>query len=166
MNTIFLIGFMGAGKTTIGKELAARLGMPVYDTDEEIVKETGKSIAQIFDNVGEDGFRSIETNTLKRIPTKGTVITTGGGIILREKNREWLKNSGTVIFLDVNPEEVIRRLKDDHSRPLIKANKEKNIHELMLARIPLYTETSHFQIQTSGKQINQIIVEIETCLGK
>lgn len=164
MNTIFLIGFMGAGKTTIGKELATCLGKPVYDTDEEIMKETGKSIAQIFENVGEDGFRSIETNTLKRIPTKETVITTGGGIILRYENREWLKSSGTVIFLDVNPGEVIRRLKDDHTRPLIQANKEKNIHEMMLARFPLYMETSHFQIQTTGKSIKQIILEIETCL--
>ncbi|WML47539.1 shikimate kinase [Neobacillus sp. PS3-34] len=160
MKTIYLIGFMGAGKTSAGKELSRRLNIPFYDTDDEIIKETGKTISDLFSEFGEEEFRSLETRVLKKIAVEDAVVATGGGMVLREENREWMKSNGIVIFLEAAPQEILNRLSGDTSRPLLSGDKEKIISVLMEQRLGLYQETSHFQIRTDGKFLNEVVDEI------
>ncbi|MEW8986999.1 MAG: shikimate kinase, partial [Bacillus sp. (in: firmicutes)] len=117
MQAIYLIGLMGAGKTTVGKELAAELGISVVDMDAEIVKQQGTTINDIFAEKGESFFRSLEAKLIKELPQENVIITTGGGIILNEANQEWMKEHGFVVYLDANPDEILERLQNDQSRP-------------------------------------------------
>lgn len=152
---------MGAGKTTIGKMLAKELGVPVYDTDQEVEKMTGKSISDIFDQEGEVFFRNLETKVLKKLPTKECVITTGGGIILKEENCLWLAEHGNWIYLHCDPDEIAKRLVHDTTRPLLNGEKKKNLHTLFNTRLPLY-QKAEITINTTGKSILTIIDEIKT----
>lgn len=155
---------MGAGKTTVGKNLAELLELPVYDTDEEITKETGKSITSIFEEMGEQAFRKMETQMLKKLPNENAVITTGGGIILSHENRSWLKNNGKVLFLYADPEEILKRLEHDRSRPLLNKDKKEAVFSLYSDRLPLYEAAADVRINTTGKAISEIIEEILACL--
>jgi shikimate kinase len=166
MKSIYLIGFMGAGKTTVGKSMGAKWNWPVFDTDEEIVQKTKKSIHQIFEENGEEAFRLLETEILKELPVSRSIITTGGGIVLKDENRKWMKKNGIVVFLYAEPEEIFRRLENDNSRPLLKNNKKAAIKELFQSRLPLYKKAADFTIDTTGKEMNEIIKEIEECLTK
>ncbi|MBT2687072.1 shikimate kinase [Bacillus sp. ISL-47] len=160
MKSIYLIGFMGAGKTTIGKELAACLNKEVIDTDEEIVKREKKSINDIFTEQGELYFRLLETKMLQELNNRDAVITTGGGIVVRPENREALKGKGNVFFLYATPEEIFKRLENDQSRPLLKGDKIKQIHELYEERMPLYKDAANVIIDTTHKESGFIIKEI------
>lgn len=151
---------MGAGKTTIGKKLAKELDVPVYDTDKEVEKMTGKSISDIFDQEGEAYFRNLETKVLKKLPTEECVITTGGGIILKEENCVWLSEHGNWIYLHCDPDEIAKRLVNDTTRPLLKGDKKKELHALFNARLPLY-EKAKIKINTTGKSIFSTIDEIK-----
>ncbi len=154
---------MGAGKTTVGKELASKLGLIVMDTDEQIVKQEGKSINEIFALHGESYFRELESKMLAGLPTENIVITTGGGIILAEENRKFMKERGTVVYLDANPEEILVRLQHDQSRPLLAKDKQNVIFLLYKDRLPLYEESCHLKITTTGKDIEAIVNEIIAC---
>ncbi|WP_316569624.1 shikimate kinase [Neobacillus sp. YIM B06451] len=166
METIILIGFMGSGKTTIGRLLGEKLGQRVIDTDEEIVRQEGKSISEIFAEFGEDRFRELETSVLKALPEHETIVATGGGAPLKEMNRLVMKEKGIVIFLDTPSEEVLLRLRDDHSRPLLQGNKEKEIRERLISRMPIYLETADIRIDTSGKTPEKITEELIASLKK
>ncbi|WP_318508429.1 shikimate kinase [Bacillus sp. T3] len=163
MQAIYLTGLMGAGKTTVGKELASKLGLIVMDTDEQIVKQEGKSINEIFALHGESYFRELESKMLAGLPTENIVITTGGGIILAEENRKFMKERGTVVYLDANPEEILVRLQHDQSRPLLAKDKQNVIFLLYKDRLPLYEESCHLKITTTGKDIEAIVNEIIAC---
>ena len=163
MQAIYLTGLMGAGKTTVGKELASKLGLTVMDTDEEIVKQEGKSINEIFALHGESYFRELESKMLAELPTENIVITTGGGIILNEENRKFMKERGTVVYLDANPEEILVRLQNDQSRPLLAKDKQNVIFMLYKDRLPLYEESCHLKVTTTGKDIETIVNEIIAC---
>ncbi len=164
MDSIYLIGFMGAGKTTIGKELGRYLQLPVFDTDEEIVKSEKRSINLIFEQDGEMFFREQETNTLRQLLHERAVITTGGGIITRKENCQLLKENGLVFFLFATPEEIMKRLEQDKSRPLLKGDKKQKITELYEERMSLYKDTADFVIDTTGKKVDEIVKEIVLCL--
>lgn len=151
---------MGAGKTTVGKELALTLGFPVIDTDEEIVKHEGKSINEIFAENGEAFFRELEARMLREMPAENTVITTGGGIILNEANRNWMKENGIVVYLDANPEEILVRLQNDQTRPLLATDKQQTIFKLHKERLPLYEDGCHIKVTTSRKDVETIVKEI------
>ncbi|EIJ83472.1 shikimate kinase [Bacillus methanolicus] len=166
MKAIYLIGFMGSGKTTVGKSMSAKWNWPVFDTDEELEKKVKKSINQIFEENGEEFFRLLESEILKQMPVNRSIITTGGGIVLKEENRRWMKENGVVVFLYAEPEEIFKRIENDDSRPLLKTNKKAAIKELFQARLSLYKEAADFTIDTTGKDITEIIKEIEEGLTK
>jgi shikimate kinase len=160
MKSVYLIGFMGAGKTTVGKELGLYLNCPVYDTDEEVVYSSNRTISDIFATEGEEFFRSIESSCLKSLPVEDAIITTGGGIILRNENRNWMKENGIIIFLDAAPNVILQRLSKDESRPLLKGDKEKQVKDRLKARLPLYLDTANIVIDTNNKSIKDIVNEI------
>jgi shikimate kinase len=164
MKAIFLTGFMGAGKTSVGKQLAERLDIPVVDTDQLIEQKIGKSINEIFAKEGESAFRKYERELLKTLPLKNIVITTGGGMVIQKENRDWMKKHGIVIYLHCEPEEILRRLASDKTRPLLKQhNKQEQIKRLWMERLPYYQE-AHFMIHTTNKTIAEIVDDIVTML--
>lgn len=155
---------MGVGKTTIGKELSSKWGIPVYDTDTYIEKKTGKTINAIFAENGEAYFRDLEELALKEQPTSDAVITTGGGMILHEQNRIWMKENGLVVFLYAEIDEIVKRLEHDQGRPLLKKDKLNVIAHLYQERLPIYKESAHVQIDTTHKTISAIVDELSKCI--
>lgn len=159
MKSIYLVGFMGSGKTSIALALKDKLGWKSQDTDELIEEEYHQSIPTIFKDKGEQVFRDYETAILKKTNQKQTVIATGGGIIERKENREFLKQHGIVIFLDTSWEEIVKRLSDDGSRP-IWSNKNMDKKKLLKERLPKYKEVADIIIKTDQKSIDVITDEI------
>lgn len=159
---VFLVGPMGAGKTTIGKLLAQQLGYPFKDTDREIEDRTGADIPWIFDVEGEAGFRDREVAILADLATQGQqVIATGGGIIMREENRQCLKISGIVFFLTASIEQLLERTAKDKRRPLLQvADPEARIRELIALREPLYREVATHVIDTNRRPPRQVAQEM------
>ena len=160
MNNVILVGYMGCGKTTIGKHLA-RIGKYRFvDTDEEIETQQGRSIRDIFATEGEAAFRDMETAYLEELLLQektGMVLSTGGGMPLRERNRELLQRLGTVIYLKTKPETVYERVKGDTKRPLLQCeNPLARIREMLEKRGPLYDEAAHFIIEADALKQGEI----------
>ncbi|RDI41167.1 shikimate kinase [Falsibacillus pallidus] len=168
MNTkiIYLVGYMGAGKTTVGERLANLLGETVYDTDKMIIEKEGCSIQDIFSRYGEEHFRHLETEILKETSMLKGVITTGGGMVLKEENRELMKSSGTVIFLECNPMVIFSRIKGDAERPLLQNKNEIEFSSLYEKRKPYYEKSAHIIIDTSNSSIDEVVSEIEKRLNR
>ncbi|RSD27421.1 shikimate kinase [Mesobacillus subterraneus] len=160
MEAIYLIGFMGSGKSTVSQELGKRLSVPVYDTDEEVVKTRGKAINEIFAMDGEEAFRIIESEVLQSMPDKDAVVATGGGIIMADANRKCLRDKGTVVFLYAGLDEILQRLEGDDTRPLLRQEKRKAAESLYNSRLLLYRDISDLEIDTTGKSIGAITEEI------
>jgi shikimate kinase len=160
MKSIYLIGFMGSGKTTIGKALSLSLNIPVMDSDEEVSRLTGKTIMEIFEGEGEVGFRLLETQCLRNLPVENSIITTGGGIVLREENRRWMRENGVVVLLDASSEEILKRLEGDKTRPLLNGDKETKVTKILDERLPLYVDTANLIIETTGKSVEVIVEEL------
>ena len=158
---ILLTGFMGAGKTTVGKKLAKRLGYFFIDTDREIEKEQGCSITEIFKYGGEECFRDLETDILLKLQTKqNLVIATGGGMVLRDENRNLMDSLGTRVYLKVELQELMRRLKKDKKRPLLQKSKpEEHILEMLQQRKSIYEEAECI-IDTTDLSPHQMVTEI------
>ncbi len=161
-NTILLIGFMGAGKSTIGKELALRLSYSFLDTDEMIERKEGREISQIFLQEGEETFRNMETTLLKELNhVDKRVISLGGGMAIREENQKLMDALGSVIYLRARKDTIIKRLKGDRSRPLLKGERvEEKVENLMKEREPIYEKAAHILVDTDGKTIKEIVEEI------
>ncbi|MGM8214102.1 shikimate kinase [Bacillaceae bacterium W0354] len=158
MKSIALIGFMGAGKTTIGEVLATYLNIPFLDTDKLIEEQYAMSIKDLFEKYDESGFRDIETNILKNIPESDTVIATGGGIVLKEENRQILKHM-TVVWLDPDLDVIEKRLNKDTQRPLWRQGNEKR-EQLFIERRKYYQAVASIRIHIKDQSINKIIQEI------
>ena len=152
LNRVFLVGPMGAGKTTIGKYLADHLKLSFADTDAEIEARTGADIAWIFDVEGEPGFRDREAQVVQEMTLwDSVVLATGGGVVLRPENRSALGARGYVIYLHATVEEQVRRTQNDRKRPLLQNdNPEAVLRELMAVRDPLYREIADHVIDTDG----------------
>ncbi|MCT4543690.1 MAG: shikimate kinase [Vallitalea sp.] len=163
---IILVGFMGSGKSTVGKELSKLLNRKFIDTDEEVEKEEGRSINDIFNTQGEQFFRNIETKTLESLlEKKNYIISTGGGIVLKEYNRQLLKKIGKVIFLHADVNHIVNNVKYDDTRPLLQTEDWiKTISEMLESREDKYLSTADIIIQTSGKNIESIVQEIISLL--
>ncbi len=154
MRHIILTGFMGAGKTTVGKLLAQKLGCPFLDTDQLIQQQAGMSISRIFAEKGEETFRSLETAILKEAWTQeeAWVLSVGGGLPMREENRRLLKRIGAVVYLRVNRDTVLRRLSGDTTRPLLSGgNVEERVDSLLAVRGPLYEEGADLVVDADHK---------------
>ena len=150
-SNIYLVGLMGAGKTTIGRQLARRLGRRFYDSDHEIVARTGVPIPTIFEIEGEEGFRRRESLAIVEL-TSGTdiVLATGGGVVLSPENRKRLHDTGWVVYLNVPPVMLFERTRHDRNRPLLRVeNPLGKLEELHALRDPLYRETAHLVVDGS-----------------
>ncbi|HVW64832.1 MAG TPA: shikimate kinase [Nitrosospira sp.] len=165
---IFLIGMMGAGKTTIGKLLAHSLDKTFFDSDREIQKKTGVSIPVIFEIEGEAGFRKRETEVLSElVKGENIVLSTGGGAVLSAANRELLSRHGTVIYLRATIDDLWRRTRQDKNRPLLQtADPRKRLIELYAQRDPLYRETAHIIVESgkrSARHLAQLLAQQIAC---
>ncbi|MGI6144598.1 MAG: shikimate kinase [Clostridia bacterium] len=158
---IILIGFMGTGKTAVGKRLAAILGKSFYDTDQEVEAVTGMTISQLFNKYGEVRFRSEENLAIQRLMKKDNcIIATGGGIILNQQNIDFLAEKGVVICLTARPEIIYERVKRRNNRPLLKkGNLYETIIKLMKEREELYKQADLY-IDTSDLDFREIIERI------
>ena len=159
---IVLIGFMGAGKSTISDYLSTMFAMEVVEMDQEIVKEEGMSIPDIFATYGEEYFRNCETELLKKMQIrKNVLISCGGGVVLRECNVEQMKKNGRVVLLTASPEEVYDRVKDSDDRPVLAGRKNvKGIAELMEARREKYEAAADIIVNTDHKTVLQVCEEL------
>lgn len=164
MKSIYLVGFMGVGKTTVGQLLGKAYGLPVYDVDSIIEKKQGCTIKEIFACKGEDYFRQIECSALKQLPSRNGVITTGGGIVGEKGNLAFMKEHGIVIHLDATFDTIVSRIGNDISRPLFQQRLE-DVKALYKRRAPLYQQ-AHYTIQTDRKTIVEIVEEIKGCIGR
>ena len=153
---------MGAGKTTIGRQLALALHKDFLDSDHEIVRRTGASIPLIFDIEGETGFRKREREVVDSLTAEpNLVLATGGGAILLEENRHVLHARGTVIYLYATIDQILRRTTKDRNRPLLQTdNPRAKLEEIMAVRDPLYRAVSHLVVYTDDRSIRSVIKEI------
>ncbi len=160
---LFLIGPMGAGKSTIGKQLAKELKLEFYDADQEIEARTGADIAWIFDVEGEEGFRKREASVIDELSQlQGIVLATGGGAVLNADNRNRLAARGTVVYLFTTVEQQVRRTARDKRRPLIQTAElpESTLRELMAFRDPLYREVADVVVATDGRTVRSVSTEV------
>ena len=163
MNNIILVGPMGSGKTTIGRRLSESLNLDFFDSDHEIIDTTGVSIDHIFDVEGEKGFRTRESDVLKKLCNMpNIVLATGGGAVTLEENRELIMKSGLVIYLLSSVDQILRRTAKSKTRPLLEKsnNRRKTITGILEARDSLYKEVASLIINTNGKKLNEVINEI------
>lgn len=150
---------MGAGKTTMGRQIARRLNMDFEDSDHAIEEHTGADIPLIFEKEGEDGFRKRETAIIDELTQRSNlVLATGGGAILAETNREFLKQRGLVIYLHSDIKHLMERVRHDKNRPLLQtADPEAKLREILTIREPIYRETADITINTGQQSIRNVI---------
>ncbi|MDQ9022273.1 shikimate kinase AroK [Acinetobacter sichuanensis] len=167
---LYLVGPMGAGKTTVGRHLADLLGREFLDSDHEIERKTGATIPWIFEKEGEHGFRSRESTVIDELTKKqNLVLATGGGAVTQVLNRDYLKNRGIVIYLYTPVELQLQRTYRDKNRPLLQVeNPEQKLRELLNIRDPLYRDVAHYIIETNqgaardlAQRILQLIISKE-----
>ena len=156
---IALVGLPGSGKTTVGRQLARRLQLPFTDSDQVIEERLGCAIRDFFEREGEAAFRDIEQAVLDELSQQTLgVLSTGGGAVLRETNRQHLHQRGFVIYLRSGADELFRRLRHDTNRPLLQvANPLDRLRELYAQRDPLYRETAHFVIETGRPSVSTLV---------
>ena len=150
---------MGAGKSTVGKQLAKALGRDFYDTDKEIERRTGVSVSWIFEMEGESGFRQREQKVLDELSQlKNIVLATGGGIVLAEENRRMLRSRGYVVYLSTSIEQLLRRTNKDKNRPLLQTdNPKETVKTLMAERTPLYQGVADIELRTGEQSIQYVV---------
>jgi shikimate kinase len=147
---IVLIGFMGSGKSSVGRELAARTGLPRYDTDEMVSARYGLPIAEIFAQHGEEAFRAAETEALGQVPERPAIVVTGGGIVLRPENVERLRRFGIIAHLLADEETLLERVSRRKTRPLLRTEDPRaTLAEMLRVRGPLYHQAADLTVDTS-----------------
>lgn len=165
---IFLVGLMGAGKTTVGKVLAKHLGKTFCDSDQEIESRTGVKIPLIFELEGEAGFRKRESAMIEELTRlKDVVLATGGGAVLCKQNRDNLRRYGTVVYLRASVEDLWQRTRNDRNRPLLQTEDPRaRLEELFAQRDPLYREIADIIVDTGGQSVSAIAHTLEKLLEK
>lgn len=159
---VFLVGPMGSGKSTIGRQLAATLGLAFQDSDHEIQRRTGVDIPTIFAFEGEAGFRAREKAVIDALTAmEGVVLATGGGAILDPDNRRALSSRGVVVYLHCSPEQQHRRTSHDRNRPLLQTEDPlQRLRDLMAVRDPLYREVADLVVSTEKRSAAAVTKEI------
>lgn len=172
MTSVVLVGLPGSGKTTVGRQLARRLKLPFVDSDQVIEERLGCTIRDYFAREGEEAFRNVEQDVIDELTLRHVdqVLSTGGGAVLRPKNRQHLHERSRVVYLRSYPEELFRRLRHDTSRPLLQvADPMAKLRELFEVRDPLYRETAHFVMETGRPSVstlvNMITMQLELASG-
>ena len=162
MKNIFLIGYMGTGKSTVAAYMAKQYGMEVLEMDEMIVERANMSISDIFAKYGEEYFRNIETKLLQEICLQeNKVVSCGGGIVLRQQNVEEMRKGGKIVLLSAKAETILERVKDDDNRPLLRGNKNiASIQDMLEKRRPKYESAADIMIHTDAKEIAEICNEM------
>lgn len=161
-DNIYLIGPMGAGKTTIGRQLARALHVPFYDSDKAIEESTGVDIPTIFEFEGEAGFRKREAKIISElVEYQGIILATGGGAILDEKNRQLLTQFGFVVYLQCSIARILERTRRDNQRPLLNTeNPKQKIEKLLIEREPIYLACADLIVDTGRLQSKQVVRDI------
>ncbi len=159
---LFLIGFMGAGKSTIARYLKEKAGFDLIEMDSQIEQDTNMKISEIFDQFGEEHFRKLETDLISEIsPNQGYVISCGGGVAMSQVNVKAMKKAGKVIILNARPETIYERVKDNHHRTLLENNKTvEYITQLIEKRRPYYLAAADQIVETDNKDVEMICQEI------
>lgn len=165
---IFLVGLMGAGKTTVGRLLSKRLGKAFYDSDHEIESRTGVNIPVIFELEGEAGFRRREAAVIDDLTKmRDIVLATGGGAVLSKQNRERLSQNGLVVYLRATVTDLWQRTRHDKNRPLLQTDDPRaQLERLFAERDPLYREIADIVIDTGEQSVNAIVQHLEETLAK
>ena len=164
--SVSLIGLPGSGKSTVGRQLARRLNLPFTDSDHVIEQRLGCPIREFFEREGEERFRDVESEVIDELSLGAGVLSTGGGAVLREANRQHLHQHSQVVYLKSTPEELMRRLRHDTQRPLLQVQDPlQRLRDLYATRDPLYRETAHFVIDTGRPSVatlvNMIVMQLE-----
>lgn len=156
---MWLIGMMGSGKTTVGRQAAARVGVPFYDTDEMVVEIAHMPISAIWEGVGEEGFRELERRAVDRVPDSGFIAAAGGGAVIDDGNRAHMAKDGPVVWLRGTPEVLAGRVGGDGSRPLLSSpsSPEDLLAGLLEERSALYSDTATDVIDTDDLDIAQVV---------
>ncbi len=165
---VFLVGMMGAGKTSVGRMLGRRLGKSFFDSDHTIEERTGVKIPVIFEIEGESGFRARESAVLDELTAlRDIVLATGGGAVLDPKNRERLRDRGTVVYLRAAVKELLNRTRHDKNRPLLQTDDpRRRLTELYESRDPLYKEVAHIVVDTGTQSLSTLVNRLEAALVK
>ena len=165
---IFLVGMMGAGKTTLGRALAQRLDKEFVDTDRILVERTGVPVATIFEFEGEEGFRRREGAVLAEIAERdGLVVATGGGVVLSDENRRVMRSHGTVVYLRARLESLWERTRHDATRPLLATpDPRATLASLLAAREPLYRDVAHVIVETGAQSSSSLVGKVLVALRK
>lgn len=166
MGNIFLVGMMGAGKTTLGKALAKKLQREFIDTDKVLVERTGVSVNTIFEIEGEEGFRRRESAVLAELAQRpGCVIATGGGAVLSEENRRVMRENGTVVYLRARLDSLWERTRQDTSRPLLRTpDPRATLADLLEKRDPLYRDAAHVIVDTGFQSAATLVSRVTAAL--
>ncbi|MCD5391059.1 shikimate kinase [candidate division NPL-UPA2 bacterium] len=161
MKNIVLLGFMGTGKTAVGKKLARKLKMEYLDVDDLIEEEAGIPISEIFSRFGEERFRNLESKMVEKVSQyDNKVMATGGGIVLRKENMDSLRRNGILVCLTATPEVILERTKGEHHRPLLEVDYPlATIKELLKFRAPYYAQAD-YSLDTSSLTIDQVVEEV------
>lgn len=159
---IFLIGFMGSGKSTIARFFSKETGYELVEMDETIEKEANATINEIFEKHGESYFRDLESDLVKRITEKGgAVVSCGGGVVLREENVSDMKKNGKIIYLSATPDTIFMRVRHSTTRPLLNGNMNvEYIRGLMEKRLPIYENAADVVVDVNNKEKSEIVAEI------
>jgi shikimate kinase len=165
---LFLVGMMGAGKTTVGRRLARRLGWPFVDADKELEARLGVPVATIFELEGEAGFRRREAALIDELTRRpACVFATGGGAVLDPANRAALHERGQVVYLRASVGDLWHRLRRDRTRPLLRApDPRRRIEQLVTEREPLYRAVAHVSVDTGRQPVDQVVDAILLRLGR
>jgi shikimate kinase len=166
--SVFLVGMMGAGKTSVGKNLARRLGKQFYDSDHVIESRTGVRVAVIFEIEGEAGFRARERAVIEEMTAlQDIVLATGGGAVLDPENRNFLRTRGTVVYLRAAVKDLLNRTRHDKNRPLLHtADPKSRLTELFELRDPIYRDVAHVVMDTGSQSLASLVNRLELALAR